>query len=204
MRQVETVRNLEEWFQRSLEHAADVQQVKVEPATEHYMVSMLTMFSRSENLFEYTDGAWSLKPLALMLADALESQHRVERQQALRRLGDVSLFITGFFQDSLARKPVDVDYYSRMGESAYSALSDMPVRNPRDAALLDVYRELAARFIQCVELLAEVAQMARRLDERDILRLYELYLRTGSARTRRQLESLGIVPGPNVSSRSEH
>lgn len=168
------------------------------------MVGMLTMFARSENLYEYSDDGWSLKPLALMLADALESPTQAERQLALRRLGDVSLFITGFFQDSLARKPVDVDYYSRMGESAYSALSDMPARNVRDLALHDVYRELAGKFLHCVELLAEVAQMARQLDQRDVLRLYELYLRTGSARIRRQLESLGIAPGPNVSSESEH
>lgn len=201
---VEAVHNLEEWFQRSLEHAAHAQQVKVEPATEHYMVSLLASFARSENLFEYTEDGWSLRPLALMLAEALESPTLEQRQLTLRRMGDVSLFMTGFFQDHLAHKPVDIDYYSRMGESAYSALSDLPPRSTRDAALLEVYRELAHKFLQCVELLAEVAQKARRYDQRDVMRLYEVYLQTGSERARATLESLGIVPGPHASNRTEH
>jgi hypothetical protein len=203
-RRVEAVTNLQEWFRHSLAAAAHRQHVSVEPATEHYMVNLMTGFARAENLYEQVDGRAGLKPLAMMLAEALESPSPVMRQVALQRLGDVSLFISGFFQDSLARKPVDVEYYARMGGSAYDTLSGLPLRTVRDHALHSVFRELAEKFLQCVELLAEVAQQARVFDERDLLRLYDVYLQTGSRRAREALQSLGVVPSRNASTRTRH
>ena len=46
------------------------------------------------------------------------------RQRALQRLGDVSLFIAGFFARSFARKLIDIDYHIAMGGNAYSSLAD--------------------------------------------------------------------------------
>lgn len=201
---VEAVSNLQDWFRASLGAAAQRQQVEVEPATEHYMVNLMTGFARAENLYEPMEGGVGLKPLAMMLSEALESPSPVMRQIALQRLGDVSLFIAGFFQDSLARKAVDVDYYARMGGGAYDTLSGLPPRTVRDHALHSVFRELADKFFQCVELFAEVAQQSRVFDERDMLRLYDLYLKTGSRRAEQALQSLGVVPSFNVSSRSHH
>ncbi len=201
---IESVANLDEWFRDSLTAAAERYEVAVDPATEHYMVNLMTGFSRAENFYEHTRDGYGLRPLALMLADALESPDPQVRQFGLQRLGDVSLFISGFFQDGLMTKAVDVDYYARMGGSAYDALSSLPPRTMRDHALASVFRELAEKFPQFVDLLAEVAQQARVFDERDILRLYEVYLKTGSTRARRALERLGVAPGPNASSRTEH
>lgn len=205
-RRVQSVQSLNEWFRDSLSSAAQKQGVAMEPATEHYMVSLLAGFARAENLYEPVgDGdARGLKPLALMLADAVDSPSPVMRHIALQRLGDVSLFISGFFQDSLARKSVDVDYYARMGGSAYDTLSGMPPRSIRDHALHLVFRELAEKFLQCVELIADVAQQTRVFDESDMLRLYDLYLKTGSKRARRALQSMGIAASFNASSRTEH
>lgn len=204
MGRVEAVSNLDEWFRQSLGSALQQQQVSVDPATEHYMVNLLSCFARAENLYEPTPDGYQLKPLATMLAEALESPSPVMRHLALQRLGDVSLFISGFFQDSLARRSVDVDYYARMGGSAYDTLSGLPPRSMREHALHSVFTELAAKFLHCVEALAEVAQQSRVFDEHDVLRLYDLYLKTGSRRAQRALNGLGIVPNANVSSRSEH
>ena len=204
MKRVEAVTNLDEWFKDSLGTALQKQQVSMDPATEHYMVNLLSCFARAENLYEVTRDGYGLKPLAIMLADALESPSPMARHIALQRLGDVSLFISGFFQDSLARRAVDVDYYARMGGGAYDTLSGLPPRTVREHALHSVFSELAAKFMQCVEVIADVAQQARVFDERDVLRLYDVYLKTGSARAKRALTGLGIVPSFNVSSRTQH
>ena len=204
MKRVEAVTNLDEWFKDSLGTALQKQQVSMDPATEHYMVNLLSCFARAENLYEVTRDGYGLKPLAIMLADALESPSPMARHIALQRLGDVSLFISGFFQDSLARRAVDVDYYARMGGGAYDTLSGLPPRTVREHALHSVFGELAAKFMQCVEVIADVAQQARVFDERDVLRLYDVYLKTGSARAKRALTGLGIVPSFNVSSRTQH
>ena len=57
-----------------------------------------------------------------------------ERNRALQRLGDVSLFIAGFFAGSFARKLVDIDYHIAMGGRAYGSLADLHEPRPRPGA----------------------------------------------------------------------
>jgi len=203
-RQVVPVASLREWFRSSVHAAMARQDVGADLHTEHYIVSLLTTFARSENFYEHHRQGFGLRPLAIMLADALESRAPTERNALLQRLGDVSLFLAGFFAEGLTRKPVDVDYYSQMGETAYAALSDLPPHSRAHAALAGVFRELAARFGAFVDVLAEVAQMARVFSRSDILWLYEVWMRTGSRRAADQLRALGIEPvGPGASCRDQ-
>ena len=62
------------------------------------------------------------RPLALRLLEAIEAAPR-ERRTQLREIGDTSLFISGFWADSLADKLVDVDYYIDLGGTAYGELA---------------------------------------------------------------------------------
>lgn len=187
------VANLEAYFRDSLTRATEARAVTTGEATQHYLVHVLVGFARAENLFEYSASGYTLRPLAIMLADALEAKTGPERNIQLRRLGDVALFISGFFSDSLARRAVDVDYYSRMGEAAYATLLHSPASR-RDELLADVYGELSEKFLLFVDAFADVAQQARVFDERDILRLYEIWVRTGSDRAAELLRKLDIEP----------
>lgn len=187
------VESLEAWFRQSLSGALASQKVAAAQPTEHYMVHLLTVFARAENFYDRAQGC-EPQPLAQMLAAALDSRSPEERHQLLRRLGDVSLFIAGFFSESFARKAVDVDYYSRMGETAYGTLSMLPPLHARGAALAEVFDELARKFRGFVDALNEIAQQARVFDQRDVLRLYEIWLRTGSRRAAGKLRDLGLQP----------
>jgi hypothetical protein len=202
---VVTVSNLQDWFRQSIGSALQKRHVAAEPHTEHYMVRLATDFARSENLYEpCPEGGFGLKPLARMLADAFETQSPDLQQHSLQRLGDVALFIAGFFADSLSHKSVDVDYYSRMGEAAYEMLADMPARSLRTAALSAVFQELAQKFGEYVDVFNEVAQQARTCDQRDIFRLYELWVRTGSRRAADKLRELGVQPAEGARTRFTH
>jgi hypothetical protein len=130
-----------------------------------------------------------------MYQDALEAPTLAQRRAALRRLGDVALFIGGFFAQSLVRKLVDVDYYIAMGGTAYSALSES-LRRERTQWHGVVFNELARKFPGFVDVLAEVSASAQPGSDTDILRLSEIWLRTGSARARDRLVGLGVVPAP--------
>lgn len=103
------VTNLREFFHDSVQAALRKQRVDVDDHTEHYVVNILTMFSRSEELYDSTPDGVRLKPLALILADASEASSAQQRDETLRRLGDVSLFVAGFFAQSFARKLIDID-----------------------------------------------------------------------------------------------
>ena len=188
------VRNLREFFRDSVHAALERQNVGVEDHTEHYVVNLLTMFARSEALFEATPDGPRLRPLALMLADAGSAASREERWRALQRVGDVSLFVAGFFAQSFARRLVDVDYHVAMGGHAYGTLADTCGSGTRGRALASVFAELAVKFQRLVDALNDVSEMAHQHDQRDVLRQYEIWLKTGSPRARAILEKLGVDP----------
>ena len=98
------------------------------------------------------------------------------------------------FSDILKTKLVDVDYYIAMGGSAYSSLSDAMrgYRAVSRAAFLFV--ELTQKFTDFVDVLNEVSQRSNLSSDADVLRLYEVWSRTGSKRARTRLRSLGIEP----------
>jgi len=192
---VVAVTNLEEFFRDALRNALAQHGTPVEEGAEHYVVDMLTLFARTERLHESAADGGHLKPLARMLAESLEAASALERERALKRLGDVSLFMAGFFARGLARSLVDVDYHVAMGGSAYQSLA-RSLERARRRGSAEVFDELAAKFGQLVDALAEIADAAYVYTQRDVLRLYEIWLKTGSERTRRLLRRLGIEPAP--------
>jgi hypothetical protein len=186
------VANLREFFKDTLHGALQKQHLSVEDQTEQYVVNMLTLFARSEALYENTPDGLRLKPLVAMLCEALSAPSSVERNRSLQRLGDVSLFIAGFFAHGFASKLIDIDYHIAMGGRAYAALAQTIARG-RTHALAGVFAELSQKFQPMVDALNEVSEGGAPSD-RDILRLYEIWLKTGSARCYAQLQRLGVDP----------
>ncbi len=187
-------RSLREYFHGELSEALRNQRVSAEDETVHYLTNLLTVFTRSEALFEHTENGVNIKPLALTYGEALNEHSALERTRLLQKLGDTALFIAGVFSDSLKTKLVDVDYYIAMGGSAYSCLSDAMrgYRAVSGAAFL--FDELTRKFTDFVDVLNEVSERANLSSDVDVLRLYELWIRTGSKRARTRLRSLGIEP----------
>ena len=198
------VQNLTDYFRNSIDGVMSRQGVDVDPHAAHYVVNLLTLFSRSEELYEDHGESYGLRPLALMMADAAEARTAVARNYALQRIGDVALFISGFFADSLANKPVDVDYYIRMGGTAYGSLSEEVRGTFRGNAFADIYRELAIKFQVLVDVLNEVRDEARGETDRDLLRTYEIWLKTGSRRAKKLLADNGVVPISDASRKGRH
>jgi len=198
---VVAVANLRDYFRESIDAAIDNQGVLVNPHTAHYVVNLLTIFARSEELYEDHGEGYGLRPLALMMADAVDADSSEQRTLSLQRIGDVALFIAGFFADSLAEKPVDVDYYIHMGGNAYGSLSDEVRGTSRGRALGDVYKELARKFQLLVDVLNEVRDSARRSSDIDLLRTYEVWRRTGSGRAASLLKQNGVIPMPEMRKR---
>jgi len=192
-KQVVAVANLREFFKDSVHGVLEKQHVAVEEQTEQYVVNVLTLFARSEALYERTPDGTRLRPLALMLCDALEARSAGERNRALQRLGDVSLFVAGFFAHSFAAKLIDIDYHIAMGGRAYGTLAEATARGS-GRALAGVFAELAQKFQPLVDVLNELSESAYTHSARDILRLYEIWLKTGSARCYGLLQRLGVDP----------
>ena len=170
-----------EYFKELVEGALAHQRIAAGELTSFYVVNLLTGFLQRPAEEDET-------PLAFRLAEALEAAGMRQRA-TLKQIGDSSLFISGFFADSLNRKLVDVDYYVSIGGTAYTALS----RYETDA-FSPVFAELADNFVRFVDVLSEVSERASLGSNADLLRLYERWLRTGSPRSGQLLAEQGVVP----------
>ncbi len=201
---VVAVSSLREFFRDAFHSASERQHLDIDEQAEQYVVNLLTMFSRADALYERTPDGLRIKPLANMLADALEAPSASARQRGLQRLGDVSLFIAGFFARSFARKLIDIDYHIAMGGNAYSSLADTLQRTLSGRCVASVYAQLAKKFQGLVDALNEVSDMSYRYTDADILRLYEMWMKTGSTRAHGLLRQLGVQPVAAAGARREH
>jgi hypothetical protein len=168
-----------------------------------YLAKMLTFYVDARNLHEpeYDEsGKKNPQTLAEIWLTAQTSEPTVQRE-LLRKLGDRSLYISGFFSESLSRSLVDVDYYYAMGSTAYSTLA-----NHSEASLRSVFTEISERFIEFVEVLNVISHDSFVKTDQGILRLYETYLRTGSNLAKEKLEALGVFTpaGTNLKRSTGH
>lgn len=200
---IKPVTSLREFFKSSVDAAMDRQGLSADEHTAYYVVNLLTLFARSESLFDKTENGLELKPVAKILAESVDAQRADERNFALQRVGDVSLFIAGFLSDGLAKKLVDVDYYVFMGGTAYGTLSESVKGSKRGVLFSSVFAELSAKFQDFVDVLMDIREEASGT-QTDVLRLYELWLKTGSPRAARALRAHGIEPNENTDGDTRH
>jgi len=199
------VSSLREFFRDAFHAASEHQHLDIDEQAEQYVVNLLTMFSRAEALYERTPEGLRIRPLAHMLSDALEAPTAMARQRGLQRLGDVSLFVAGFFARSFARKLIDIDYHIAMGGNAYSTLADTMQRSSSGRCIAAIYAQLAQKFQRLVDALNEISETSYRHTDADILRLYEIWMKTGSPRAHGLLRGLGVQPtAAAVGARREH
>jgi hypothetical protein len=112
-----------------------------------------------------------------------------ERVKTLKQVGDQSLYVAGFFAESLSRSLVDVDYNVGIGQNAYSQLARSL---GGQKTITDVYQELAEKFPQFVDVLTQVR---KRVDfaTPDVTRLYEIWMRTRDEWIEKKLRALGVL-----------
>ncbi len=199
-----TSTNVFEYFHAQVETTLHNQRVQVADHTATYLVNLLAGFADPRKLFSTTPEGLDLKLLAFQYADAVNAEGAQQRNYALKRLGDMALFIAGVFSGSLNRKLVDVDYYIAMGCAGYRELHHYLSARLAGAHSVDPFGELAAKFGALVDVLAEIADESHLGSNNDILRLYEIWLRTGSPHALKKLQRLGLQPSVASTSRAHH
>ena len=165
------------------------QRVETDELTQFYLSSLLTEFIDPKKL--------TGEPLAITYLKAMESERELS-SRLFKELGDISLFTSGFFSESLRGKIIDIDYYIAMGERSYNHLAAIHTGHSgsieADGKLGSLFNELGARFKLYVDVLAEVSERCRLASSKDLLHLYEQWLVTKSAHTEALLRSQGIEP----------
>ncbi len=179
---MDLARTVEGFFHDEVDRAFRDEGLPPGTLVEHYLVQLLAGYAaqRIED-----------KPLALRMLAAAEAPER-ERRRQLREVGDTSLYLSGFWSESLADGPVDLGYYIDMGGSAYGELARAGGRGADPFG--EVFAELALHFVRFVGVLALVSRrMALPASNQDIVRLYRLWQRTKSAAAAARLAAMGVV-----------
>ena len=187
---IQTERNTLDFFYDHVKKSIKNQNIEITEISKHYLVHLLADFTLSQKAFNLkkNDG----RPLALIYHQA-QFETANKKIKLFKELGDFSLFITGFFPDSLNRKVIDVDYYTSLGKGAYENLSATfgKIHNS-DFTLL--FCELAEKFVSITHIFAEISSESFTKWNDGILRLYERWLKTRSKRDEQLLCKKGIIP----------
>ncbi len=180
--------SVDEFFHEVVADALTAVDVEASEPASWYLVGLLGDFTRAR----LTD-----EPLGMKLAQPGDDPG--ERVRNLKTVGDTSLYVAGFFAESLTRSLVDVEYYVGLGQNAYAMLAR---QLGSSRSITEVYEELAANFPQFVDVLAQVR---KRVDfaTPDVGRLYEIWLKTRDEWVEKKLKAAGLLvdasgPGSKV------
>lgn len=175
-----------EFFKGLIGEAQQKSGINLKEDMEFYLVTLLTDFI-SNNHDTST-------PLAFLLQESIESDPE-KRMRILKILGDQSLYVAGFFQDSLNRKTIDINYFIRMGAGAYASLAEIhEVRQSSRTDLQDLYHRLSMSFGDAVEIIAHVSEKSMGQSTSNLLAIYDRWAKAPNDRLLRKLLENGIDP----------
>src|SRR3989338_275605 len=159
---------------------------------EFYLVNLLIHFSTTDKLYDRSENG-EVKDIALV--EMLLNAHILPSQQVpiLKKMGDVSLYISGFFSDSLFKKMINLDYYIKMGNYAYASLSHL-MTTPFSKGIKPLFHELAEKFIPLVEVISGIADETHLKADQNLLKVYERWLTLGTDKDNKRLMSQGLIP----------
>jgi hypothetical protein len=181
--------NVTEFFHGAVTTALKSKEVAASQATEFYLVNLLTEFMSAQHLDD--------SPIALKMAQAKEAPTPEARARVLKEIGDTTLYMSGFFEESLTgrRGLVDPDYFISMGGSAYGQLASLATTTRSNAAQFfrAAYGELSQKFADFVAVLKTVRDATGLGSAPNLLKLCEEWVRTRSESSERRLRESGIV-----------
>jgi hypothetical protein len=183
--------NPSEYFQGAVAGAVTSLKHEVSEHAQVYLVQLLGHYINTDNFYPTDLEGKPSNTLTQQLAVALEEEREEDRAKRLRQMGDFSLYVAGFFTDSLSRKLVDVDYYIGMGGAAYETVARLEEKKSK----AQLFLELSRKFPIFVDILSQISEETgfNPASNKDLLRVYDLWVKTGSDRLAKQLAKAGIV-----------
>lgn len=182
--------DLHTFFLEEVTQACSRVGVRMQEATEYYLVHLLVDFSRRDDVSEM----YRNEPLVVLHRRAAAAPVS-EQLVIFKQLADYALYVAGFFAEFIEKSLVNMDYYTAMGIAAYSNLAQVCAAAHKPQALSALYQALARDFVPIVAVLTQISHRARQRSNSDIdlLKIYDRYVRTQSDRAKRMLEGRGLL-----------
>lgn len=177
-----------DYFSDTLTEALSSCKVNTYPIVFNYLVDVLQYYVFTSNLFDEVNGngKTSRSTLAELFLKAVNSESG-KKIELFKKLGDSSLYITGFFKDSFSRKIIDADYYIDMGSNAYKSLAS----HVKEESFSKAYLEISNSFSDFVSVFSYIAQKSM-VQSNNFFDLYSDYLKNGNEQSRTKLVENGL------------
>lgn len=195
--EIEIQSDLKSFFFEECTNIANKQGLNISPLLQSYLGEMLSRFMDVGYLVQESsdpfaqEGQTEIPSLGIELMKGMQSSS-FEQLFHMQKVGDLALYIAGFFPGYLDRRSLDLDYFSAVGGQAYQRAGH--IKSTLDAEnQLNVYFELAEKFASLTEVLMELSDQKLLTSKEDQLKLYEKWLLTGNPRLSRMLKEAGLV-----------
>ena len=183
------VKRPEAFFSELLDAAIRNQHLDISDSAKVYLIDLLSRNAvNNELILKDPKCPYADKPISIVFQQSL-AEPITQRREMLKYVGDYSLYIGGYFNESLNRKIIDVGYYIAIGGQAFGNLSNIA----GSSQFSSLYYELFIKFSSLVDVLIEVSFDTFMTKATDILRLYDRWIQTGSKVLERKLIEKGII-----------
>lgn len=172
-----------QWY-ALVEEACRSSAIPLSEDLESYLVFLLMRFTKNPeiayNIFalDYLEGIKNLNPGG---------------RQTLRDVGDKCLLFSGFFPQRARHRRVNISYYVKLGQSAYSSLSN------HTNQLSELFSKLHDHFVPLMDILHAIRALDKNYKILDLLDAYELWSDTKSAQAFKILQGATQHTSPNIS-----
>lgn len=176
---LEICKKCDAFFKEVLDTAIEKQRVEISDEAAFYLLSILLIGLREDPHFDATT---TIKRYEAIFGG--------RGPESFRDIGDSALIITGIWWQSLAKKLVNIDFYVELGRMSYQREAE------RQKSLTQLFEELSENFDKSVNILMEATRCISEasMTNRDIMRIYEVWLETHNTFLEEKLRSYGISP----------
>lgn len=158
--------SLQSFFFEKLKNINEKSATPLPKESLFYSSLVMDKFGESQNFFDTSDSGVKEKILGMQYLESM-SLPLEKKKRVLKEIGDTSLFLCGFFSESVNRKIVDIRYYQDIGKSAYQSLNSLV---PEFYDIEGFYRSFSHSFFDVVSLMALVSkQFQSEFDEYSLL-----------------------------------
>lgn len=189
-----TYEKIELFFKEDLDKVLNNNNIHITDLAQFYIWNLLVYPPVTE-----VDRKRAKQPLALVYGQAKDRGMGSRKSiEDLKYIGDICLLVTGFWWNSLARSLVDVDYYIGLGGSAYYDISQVsPERSLMFVDLSSHFKEIVNALIEIgINLNIAVTLNQSVISNQDLLRAYEVWIKTHNRFLGKILVRHGIIPFP--------
>jgi len=133
---------------------------------KNYLSELLYFYLFSERLFDHkTTSGISCESLLVNLYKKTSKADTQEKIYIFKKMGDLSLYISGFFRLAVEQRIVHISYYEDMGQSAYNYLATY--YKERD----NVFSSLSKEFKTLSEVLFYIQQKSEDKSNKNYLNI---------------------------------